>query len=93
MFLPLNPVFNLLYVLHLFWGGLGVYVLLRIGFRLDYIPALVGALTFALGGKLLARLRFDLDLRGRLGDLGGDFSRRLGVRGILLGDLANPEAE
>jgi hypothetical protein len=54
LFLPLNLVFNLLYVFHLFWGGLGVYSLLRIGYKLDYIPALVGALTFALGGKLLA---------------------------------------
>jgi hypothetical protein len=54
LFLPINPVFNLLFVFHLFWGGLGVYWLLRAGFNLDPIPALSGALTFALGGKLLA---------------------------------------
>jgi hypothetical protein len=54
LFLPLNLVFNLLYVFHLFWGGLGVFWLLRAGIDLDSIPALVGALTFALGGKLLA---------------------------------------
>ena len=54
LLLPLNPVFNLLFVFHLFWGGLGVYWLLRAGFDLDPIPALAGALTFALGGKLLA---------------------------------------
>ncbi len=54
LFLPINPVFNLLFVFHLFWGGLGVYWLLRAGFDLDPIPALSGALTFALGGKLLA---------------------------------------
>jgi hypothetical protein len=54
LFLPINPVFNLLFVFHLFWGGLGVYWLLRAGFDLDSIPALSGALTFALGGKLLA---------------------------------------
>jgi hypothetical protein len=44
----------LLFVFHLFWGGLGVYWLLRAGFDLDPIPALAGALTYALGGKLLA---------------------------------------
>jgi len=54
LFLPLNPVFNLLFVFHLFWGGLGTYQLLRVGFDLDSIPALIGALTFALSGKLLA---------------------------------------
>jgi hypothetical protein len=54
LFLPINPVFNLLFVFHLFWGGVGVYWLLRAGFDLDPIPALSGALTFALGGKLLA---------------------------------------
>jgi hypothetical protein len=56
LFLPLNFVFNLLYVFHLFWGGLGLYGLLRIGFKLDHIPSLAGALTFALGGKLLAHV-------------------------------------
>ncbi len=54
LFLPINSVFNLLFVFHLFWGGLGVYWLLRAGFDLDPIPALSGGLTFALGSKLLA---------------------------------------
>jgi hypothetical protein len=54
LLLPVNPAFNLLFVFHLFWGGLGVYWLLRAGFDLDPIPALAGALTYALGGKLLA---------------------------------------
>lgn len=54
LFLPLNLAFNLLFVFHLFWAGLGVYCLLRFGLDLDPIPALTGALTFALGGKLLA---------------------------------------
>lgn len=52
--LPINLTLNLLFVFHLFWGGLGVYGLLRVGFDLDPIPAVAGALTFALGGKLLA---------------------------------------
>jgi hypothetical protein len=52
--LPLGLGFNLLFVFHLFWGGLGTYRLLRAGFDLDAGPALAGALTFALGGKLLA---------------------------------------
>jgi hypothetical protein len=52
--LPLGLGFNLLFVFHLFWGGLGTYQLLRAGFDLDAGPALAGALTFALGGKLLA---------------------------------------
>jgi hypothetical protein len=56
LFLPLNSVFNLLFVFHLFWGGLGVYWLLRTGFGLDPISALAGGLTFALGGKLLAHV-------------------------------------
>jgi hypothetical protein len=54
LFLPINPVFNLLFVFHLFWAGLGTYWLLRSGFDLDPVPALSGGLTFALGGKLLA---------------------------------------
>jgi hypothetical protein len=54
LLLPLNPAFNLLFVFHLYWGGLGVYWLLRAGFDLDPIPALAGALSYALGGKLLA---------------------------------------
>jgi hypothetical protein len=54
LFLPINVVFNLLFVFHLFWGGLGVYRLLRADFGLDPIPALAGGLTLALGGKLLA---------------------------------------
>jgi hypothetical protein len=54
LLLPINLTFNLLFVFHLFWGGLGTYRLLRVGFDLDPIPALAGALTFALGGKLLA---------------------------------------
>jgi hypothetical protein len=54
LFLPINAVFNLLFVFHLFWGGLGVYRLSRADFGLDPIPALAGGLTFALGGKLLA---------------------------------------
>lgn len=53
-FLPINLVFNLLLVFHLFWGGLGVFLLLRRGYGLNSIPSLAGALTFALGGKLLA---------------------------------------
>ena len=52
--LPINPVFNLLFVFHLFLGGLGVYWLLRSSLDLDPIPALVGGLTFGLSGKLLA---------------------------------------
>lgn len=52
--LPVNPVFNLLFVFHLFWGGLGVYLLCRVAYGLEPVPALAGGLTFALGGKLLA---------------------------------------
>jgi hypothetical protein len=52
--LPLGLGFNLLFVFHLFWGGLGTYRLLCSGLDLDAWPALAGALTFALGGKLLA---------------------------------------
>lgn len=54
LILPINPVFNILFVFHLFWGGLGTYLLLRVGFKLEPIAALSGALTFALSGKLLA---------------------------------------
>lgn len=54
LFLPINLVFNLLFVFHLFWAGLGVYWMLRVGLDLDPIPAFAGALTFALGGKLAA---------------------------------------
>jgi hypothetical protein len=54
LILPVNLVFNLLFVFHLFWGGLGTYLWLRVGFKLEPIAALAGALTFALSGKLVA---------------------------------------
>jgi len=54
LWLPLNPAFNLLFILHLWWAGLGTYWLLRRGFQIEPLPALVGGLTFAMGGKLLA---------------------------------------
>lgn len=53
---PVEPVFNLLFIFHLFWGGLGVYLSLREGFNLSRQAALLGSLTFALNGKWLAHI-------------------------------------
>jgi hypothetical protein len=52
--LPLEPVFNLLFVFHLLLGGLGVYLFLHKSHRLSPTAALLGSLTFALNGKWLA---------------------------------------
>ncbi len=52
--LPIEPVFNGLFIFHLLAGGSGIYFLLREYFRLAPAAALAGALTFALNGKWLA---------------------------------------
>lgn len=54
LFLPLEPTFNFLFLFHLAVGGIGLYVLLRLGYELSPMAALLGGLTFALNGKLLA---------------------------------------
>jgi hypothetical protein len=54
LFLPTEPVFNLLFVFHLLWGGLGSYLLLRWNFRLSPQAALLGGLAFALNSKIVA---------------------------------------
>ncbi|MFN8457341.1 MAG: hypothetical protein U0401_22235, partial [Anaerolineae bacterium] len=56
LFFPLEPIFNLFFVFHLFLGGLGIYFLLHKGFKLSSLAALLGGLTFALNGKWLAHL-------------------------------------
>ena len=54
LILPLEPVFNFLFIFHLWWGGLGVYLLLYEGHHRSPAAALLGSLTFALNGKWLA---------------------------------------
>jgi hypothetical protein len=54
LFLPTEPVFNLFFVLHLFWGGLGAYLLLGRGFGLSPQAALLGGLAFGLNSKFVA---------------------------------------
>jgi len=54
LFLPIEPTFNFLFIFHLLLGGFGIYLLLREGFGLSPAAALLGGLTFALNGKLLA---------------------------------------
>jgi hypothetical protein len=54
LFLPIEPVFNLLLIFHLLWGGFGIYFLLRERYNLSPAAALLGGLTFALNGKWLA---------------------------------------
>ncbi len=56
LFFPPEPIFNLFFVLHLFLGGLGIYLLLRENFKLSALASLLGGLTFALNGKWLAHL-------------------------------------
>jgi len=51
---PTEPVFNGLFIFHLWLGGAGVYFLLRERFSLPANAALLGGLTFALNGKWLA---------------------------------------
>lgn len=54
LFLPLEPTFNLLFIFHLLLGGVGIYFLLHEYHHLSPAAALLGGLTFALNGKLLA---------------------------------------
>lgn len=54
--LPIEPVFNALFVFHLLLGGFGVYVLLHRAHNLSPRAALIGGLTFALNGKWLAHV-------------------------------------
>jgi hypothetical protein len=54
LILPLEPTFNLLFIFHLWLGGLGIYYLLHRGHNLATSAALLGGLAFALNGKMLA---------------------------------------
>jgi hypothetical protein len=54
LILPLEPVFNLLFIGHFLLGGVGTYLLLRRGYDLAPGAALLGSLTFALSGKWVA---------------------------------------
>ncbi len=56
LILPIEPVFNLLFIGHLLLGGFGVYFLLHKAHRLSPGAALLGSLTFALNGKWLAHV-------------------------------------
>jgi hypothetical protein len=51
--MPLPLGFNLLVILHMFWGGLGMYLLLRHR-QVQMLPALGGALAFELFPKFFA---------------------------------------
>lgn len=54
LFLPVEPVFNILFIFHLLLGGSGVYLLLYKAHHSSPQAALFGSLTFALNGKWLA---------------------------------------
>jgi hypothetical protein len=51
--MPLPLGFNLMVILHMFWGGLGMYLLLRQR-QVQMLPALGGALAFELFPKMFA---------------------------------------
>jgi hypothetical protein len=53
LFLPLPLAFNLLIGLHLSWGALGLYLLLRRQ-QISHLPAIFGGLAFGLLPKLFA---------------------------------------
>ncbi|MBN1995224.1 MAG: hypothetical protein JW953_21220 [Anaerolineae bacterium] len=54
LILPIEPIFNFLFIFHLLVGGLGIFFLLRECHRCSATAALLGGLTFALNGKWLA---------------------------------------
>ncbi len=54
LILPVEPVFNVLFIFHLLLGGIGVYLLLYKAHHSSPQAALFGSLTFALNGKWLA---------------------------------------
>ena len=54
--LPPEPVFNVLFVFHLLWSALGMFLLLRQAYDLDLFPAVIGAMAFAFSGKCLAHM-------------------------------------
>ncbi len=56
LILPVEPVFNVLFIFHLLLGGIGVYLLLYKAHHSSPQAALFGSLTFALNGKWLAHV-------------------------------------
>jgi hypothetical protein len=54
LFLPLEPVFNFLFIFHFLLGGIGIFILLCEYFQLSPSAAFIGGLTFALNSKWLA---------------------------------------
>lgn len=54
LLLPIEPVFNLLFIFHLLLGSFGVYFLLHKAHGLSPRAALLAGLTFGLNGKWLA---------------------------------------
>lgn len=54
--LPINVTFNLLFLLHVFLSGAGLYLFLRLGLRRSAAAALVAAALYMLSGKLIAHV-------------------------------------
>ncbi|MFB0546107.1 MAG: hypothetical protein ACETWB_04290, partial [Anaerolineae bacterium] len=56
LFLPINVVFNLFFIIHIFLAGAGLYLFMRHGLAASRPASLVTALAFAFTGKLLAHV-------------------------------------
>jgi hypothetical protein len=56
LILPLEPVFNGLFIFHLFLGAVAIFVLLRRMLNSSRPAAMMAGLTFGLSGKLLAHV-------------------------------------
>ncbi len=56
LLLPLNLAFNLLFIIHIFLAGAGLYLFMRRGLGTSGLAATIAALSFMFTGKLLAHV-------------------------------------
>jgi hypothetical protein len=56
LFLPVNAVLNGLFVAHIFWIGVGLYLFMRRGLAVSVAASFIAAMSFMFSGKLLAHV-------------------------------------
>jgi hypothetical protein len=56
LFLPVNAVLNGLFIAHLFWAGVGLYLFMRRGLAASVAASFLAALSFMFSGKVLAHV-------------------------------------
>jgi hypothetical protein len=56
LFLPIHAVLNGLFVAHIFWAGVGLYLFMRRGLAASVAASFMAALSFMFSGKLVAHV-------------------------------------